>query len=116
MAEQRLEEIRKARLQKVKDLRKKGINPYVSKPKGDFISIEKARSSMGKEVSVVGRLLGKREHGNCCFADIKDETASIQLFYQKEKLGEDYELLSYLDIGDFAWVKGKIIETSAGEI
>ena len=115
MAEQRLEEIRKARLQKVEELRKKGINPYVSKPKGDFIPVEKARASMGKEVSVVGRLLGKREHGNCCFSDIQDETASIQLFYQKEKLDEDYELLSYLDIGDFVWVKGKVIETSAGE-
>ena len=116
MAEQRLEEIRNARLQKVKDLRKKGVNPYVSKPKGDFIPISQARDSMDKEVSVVGRLVGIREHGSCCFADIKDETASIQLFYQEEKLGDKFELLSYFDMGDFAWVKGKVIETSAGEI
>lgn len=116
MAQQRLEEIREARLEKVKALRELGINPYVAKPKGSFVNVAKAKDSKGKTLAVSGRILSIREHGNCTFSDIKDETGSIQLFFQKKNLGDEYKLLKYADIGDFYWAKGVVMTTSTGEL
>jgi len=116
MAQQGLEEIRKVRLQKAIELRKLGINPYPSKVKGEPISIDKARKSLGKNVEVAGRIMAWREHGNVVFADLKDETGRLQLWFQKNNLGEEIKILRYFDIGDFIFVKGKLVKTKAGEI
>ncbi|OGM18781.1 lysine--tRNA ligase [Candidatus Woesebacteria bacterium RIFCSPHIGHO2_01_FULL_38_10] len=116
MAKNKLQEIRKIRLQKVEKLRELGINPYPSKVKGEPKAIGKARSFKGKTVEVAGRIIGWREHGNVVFADLKDETGQIQLWFQKDNLIEDFKFLKYLDIGDFLYAKGKVTKTSAGEI
>ncbi len=109
MAKQRLEEIRKIRLEKVKKLRKLGIDPYPSKTKGEIIAIKKASSSEGKIVGAAGRIMGWREHGNVVFADLKDESGNIQLWFQKNTLKEKFKILKYFDIGDFVYVKGKVV-------
>src|SRR3990172_4885567 len=116
MAEQRLEEIRKVRLEKVRKLRDLGINPYPSKVKGKRQDIKEARTRDGQEVEVVGRIMGWREHGNVIFADLKDETDTIQLWFQKNTLGDNFTLLKYFDIGDFLYAKGKVVKTQVGEI
>lgn len=116
MAKQRLEEIRKIRLEKVGKLREMGINPYPSKPKGKRQRIKDARKSEGKTVEVAGRITGWRGHGNVVFADLKDESGQIQLWFQKNNLGEDIRILRYFDIGDFVYAKGKVAKTKAGEI
>lgn len=115
MAKQRLEEIRKIRFEKVKKIRSLGINPYPSKAPSKLEKISNAKT-IGKEMVVAGRIWSVREHGNCCFADIKDETGKIQLFLQKKKLGEKFKLIELLDIGDFVWAKGEVIKTKSGEI
>jgi lysyl-tRNA synthetase class 2 len=116
MAESRLEEIRKIRLEKVKKLRKLGINPYPSKAPEEIIKVSKAKKASGKKVSVAGRLWGWREHGNSIFADLKDESGKIQLFFQKKNLKDKFKILKLLDVGDFVWVKGKVFKTQAGEV
>ena len=116
MAKQRLEEIRKIRFEKAEKLRKLGINPYPSKVPGKHDKIDQAVSTIGKVVTVAGRIWGVREHGNCCFADVKDETGKIQLFLQKKQLGDKFKLVNLLDIGDFVWAKGEVVKTKAGEI
>jgi lysyl-tRNA synthetase class 2 len=116
MAKSRLEEIRKVRKQKVEELEKAGVNPYPSKVPGDPTDIKKARSSHGKRVEIAGRIWGWRAHGNSVFADIRDETDGIQLFFQKKNLGEEFKKLKLFDIGDFLWASGKVIKTKAGEL
>ena len=116
MAKQRLEEIRKIRLEKVEKLREIGINPYPSKVKGTPKPISTTLKSMGKTVEVAGRVMGWREHGNVIFADLKDESGEIQLWFQKNSLGEQFKFLKFFDIGDFLYTKGKVTKTSAGEI
>jgi len=122
MAEKRLEEIRKVRLEKAKKLRELGINPYPSKVKGKPMPISEVRKSHSAKASrddfveVAGRIMGWREHGNVVFADLKDETGKIQLWFQKNSLGEQFKLLKYFDIGDFIYTKGKVTKTSAGEL
>ena len=73
MAKQRLEEIRKIRLERAEKLRKMGINPYPAKVDGKPIPIKKARAKKTGTVEIVGRIWGWRVHGNVIFADLKDE-------------------------------------------
>ncbi len=115
MAEQTLEDIRKVRLEKANKLRELGINPYPSKPKGNPIKISDARERLDQEVEVAGRIMAWREHGNVIFADLKDESAQIQLWFQKNTLGDNFKTLKLFDIGDFLYAKGKVTKTAAGE-
>lgn len=116
MAEQKLEEIMKIRLEKVEKLRGLGINPYPSKVNGGPKPIQTALKSMGKTVEVAGRIMGLREHGNVVFADLKDESGVVQLWFQKNTLKDDFDLIKYFDIGDFIYASGKVVKTKAGEI
>ena len=116
MAQLRLEEIRKIRLQKIKDLKEKGNNPYKSWSGKGKTTIVLALGMLGKEIVVAGRLWGIREHGNSVFADLKDETGKIQLFFQKDNLKEVFKTLELIDLGDFIWAKGKVVKTKAGEV
>lgn len=115
MAKQRLQEMRKIRLEKVEKLRELGINPYPSKVDGSPKEISVALKSLGKDVQVVGRVMNWRGHGNLVFADLKDESGQIQLWFQKNKLKDRFKILKYFDIGDFIFVKGKVVKTKAGE-
>jgi len=116
MAKQRLAEIRKIRLEKVEKLRELGIDPYPAKVDGSPEPIEKALDSLDKTAEVAGRIVGWRSHGNVIFADLKDESGTIQLWFQKNSLKDNYRFLQYFDVGDFLYAKGKVTKTSAGEI
>lgn len=116
MVRQRLEEIRKIRLQKVEKLRELGINPYPSKANGNPSPIERARKKTGEVVKVAGRLIALRLHGNVTFADLKDESGTIQLWFQKNNLKDEYKLVELLDIGDFIFAGGELTKTKAGEL
>lgn len=116
MVKQKLTEIRKIRLEKVKKLRELGIDPYPSRVDGGPKSIKEGLESLGKTAEVAGRLVGWRSHGNVIFADLKNESGAIQLWFQKNLLKDGYQILKYLDLGDFLYAKGKVTKTSAGEI
>jgi lysyl-tRNA synthetase class 2 len=115
MANSRLDEIRKIRLEKLEKLRSSGIDPYPAKYSKSFISINEAREQMDQTVNVVGRIWAWREHGNVIFADLKDESGKIQLLFQKKSLEDKWKTLKLLDAGDFLGVEGKVTTTSAGE-
>src|SRR4030042_6483244 len=114
--QKRLEDNKKARLLKIKKLKDLKINPYPSKIKEKTIPVTSARDSLDKEVSVAGRIFAWREHGNSIFADLIDTGGKIQIFFQKNNLEENYGMLELFDIGDFIWLKGKVIKTQSGEI
>jgi len=116
MAEARLKEIIKVRKEKIEKLKALGVNPFPSKLKGERKDVKDARKLDGKDVSIAGRLMALRGHGNITFADLKDESGKIQLFFQKDKLEKNWKVLELLDIGDFIWVKGKVFKTEAGEV
>lgn len=118
MALQTLESIKKVRLEKLEELRTRGIDPYPSKItlKGKLIKISDARLLMDKEVLCAGRIWSTRGHGAVTFMDLKDDSGVIQVLFQKKTLEERYEILELLDTGDFLAVSGKVIKTQAGEI
>lgn len=117
-----LEEIRKARLKKLENIKKAGIDPYpaesfrshkVSEALDNFDELSKS----GEKIILAGRLMSLREHGGSFFGDLKDESAKIQLFFKKDILGEkDYQFfLKNFDIGDFVEASGILIKTKVGE-
>lgn len=112
----RLESVREVRLEKLEKLKSQGVNPYPSKPSKKRTVISSARESAGKEVNVVGRITGWREHGSLVFADLIDESGQIQLWFQKDKLKSEFEDLNLFDLGDFLQATGKVIKTKVGEL
>ena len=111
-----LEELRKIRLEKLKKIKKRGINPYPARSQRKQI-IAQALKMMGKKVAVAGRIMAIREHGGIQFFDLRDESGRIQLVFKKERLSPNHlSLIPLLDIGDFIDTQGKIFKTKAGEI
>lgn len=70
----------------------------------------------GKSLRMAGRIVARRGHGKVCFLDMRDAEGQIQLFMKKDLLGENYEDLKLLDIGDIVGVEGEVFRTQAGEI
>lgn len=109
------------RIQKLQELRKRGINPFgeekfprthlAQEIKDNFSSLE------GHNCSVAGRVLAIRSHGKSTFLDLFDWSGKIQILLRLDKVGEErYQLLEFLDIGDIIGVNGEVIKTRTGEI
>jgi len=108
--------IREEHLKKLEKIRALGLNPYPANFDKKQ-SIAQTREMEGKNVKTAGKLFSFRTHGNIAFADLKDETGKIQLFFKKTELGEEnYKNLNLLDIGDYVGVEGTVIKTIAGEL
>jgi len=106
---------------KVEKLREMGLDPYGSRfdgaiPVGEALS-RYDPDSEGAEVPVAGRVRALRGHGKSMFLDITDWTGKIQVYLQKNRLGEEaYAIAGLLDIGDFIGVTGTLGKTRTGEI
>src|SRR3989338_903076 len=70
----------------------------------------------GKDVKVAGRMTAKRLHGKSAFADLRDETGRIQLFFKLDLIGQEaFDLFLSLDLGDIIGIEGKLFLTRTGE-
>ncbi len=67
-------------------------------------------------VKVAGRLMAKRVMGKASFAKIQDPGAQIQLFLQRETLGDSYEAFKGWDVGDIIAAEGQLFRTKTGEL
>jgi len=116
-----LNEIFMVRRNKLSELQKEGADPFinvkydVSDRTLDIISnYEKYE---GKNVSLAGRLMSKRDMGKSSFCDIQDRDGRIQLYVRINDLGKDqYDNFKKLDIGDIIGIKGYVFKTRMGEI
>src|SRR5258706_8565044 len=103
---------------KLAALRAKGIDPFKNK----FTPTEKcaeARTNYteGREVAVAGRITAHREMGKSMFIDLRDQSGRIQVYAQKNILGdEQFDIFKHLDLGDFLGARGALFTTKTGEI
>ncbi len=68
-------------------------------------------------VSVAGRMMAKRVMGKASFASLQDTTGRIQLFLQRDALGEaDYAEFKTHDVGDILGASGSLFITQKGEL
>src|SRR5690606_11376158 len=69
-----------------------------------------------RKVALGGRLLAKRVMGKAAFAQLQDVSGRIQLFLQKDALGDTYEAFKGWDVGDIVAVEGTLMRTRTGEL
>ncbi len=115
-----LEDIVKARKEKLEILRQAGVDPYpatvrrthsVAEVIKSFSSLSKSK----KKVSLVGRVISSRDQGKLMFITIDDGTSRIQIFASKANV-KDFDLAkSTIDMGDFIEVSGPLMKTKKGE-
>ncbi len=68
-------------------------------------------------VSIAGRLMAKRVMGKASFAQLLDESGRMQVFIQRDSVGEDiYKEFKSWDIGDIFGAEGVMFRTKTGEL
>ncbi|MFA5891695.1 MAG: lysine--tRNA ligase [Actinomycetota bacterium] len=122
---ERFDDIERARLDKVEQMRASGVNPYpvrfdrthtAAAIHGEHGELEQGAET-GARASVAGRLVLKRGHGKMSFGTLRDGTGEIQLMCQLDRLGaESYAAFEGLDLGDWVGAEGEIIKTRKGEL
>jgi lysyl-tRNA synthetase class 2 len=112
-----LNEIIQQRRQKLQALKAKGIPIYdISGLKRLEIGEVLNNFQEGKMVALCGRIMAKRSHGKVIFLNLRDSSATIQLYLKEDILGEEkFGFLENLDIADIIAVKGELFKTHTGE-
>lgn len=121
--------VRAIRLKKVEELRIRGFEPYAYKwerthTTNQLQDIYRHLSS-GEEsncesdfVSVAGRIVARRAFGKLAFLTLRDDSGTIQLYCEKERLEHDQfeQLKTLVDVGDILGASGSIKRTEKGEL
>jgi lysyl-tRNA synthetase len=118
-------EQRRRRLAKVEALRAKGVDPYpVTYPRdhsaadlrAEFGGLE-AGAETDTVVRVAGRIMLVRDHGGLVFAQLKDESGTIQLMASRSEMGDEAfaEFLD-IDVGDWMGLEGRVVVSRRGEL
>ena len=113
------------RRQKLHELRQQG-NAYPTDFRRNALAAELHAACGCKEpaeldaeprrVTVAGRMLAKRIMGKASFVRLRDMSGDIQLFLQKNTLGEVYEAFKDWDLGDILGAEGVVFKTKTGEL
>lgn len=78
---------------------------------------KEALAEEGVAVSIAGRMMSRRVMGKASFAGLRDVTGNMQLFVQREQVGEDvYSDFKTWDIGDIVGAQGTLFITKTGEL
>ena len=65
---------------------------------------------------LAGRLVLMRGMGKTTFAHLEDASGKIQLYFKSDLLGDQYDILKLLDLGDVVGVAGPLFRTKTGEV
>lgn len=105
------------RLEKAKQLRESGHNPYAAKFDRTHTLGEAKQLQDAMIASVAGRVMLFRDMGKLTFATLQDHTDRLQIAFKEEVLGkEEYKrLLKMIDRGDIIGVHGERFTTQKGE-
>ena len=71
----------------------------------------------GQPVVLAGRLMTIRSHGKTAFANLRDLSGDIQVYFRQDVMGEEaYKYVKMLDMGDLVGIEGHVFKTQKGEI
>ena len=112
---------------KLQRLRDNGIDPYPPRFHRTFdmatatLAFEAAERGEGaqesiQDVSVAGRIVAMRVMGKAAFLDLQDASGGLQALLRRNNMGEGFEILKDLDLGDHLGVNGDLVRTRTGEI
>ena len=119
--EQDLNQILKARREKLAALQEAGKDPFVitkfdqthhsQEIKDNYDELE------GKTVTIAGRMMFKRVMGKASFCNIQDLQGNIQSYVARDSVGEEpYADFKKFDVGDLLGITGEVFKTKTGEI
>lgn len=127
--ESSLSEQQEIRLEKLKDLRELGVEPYpfeydvthhskeILDNESEYLTdYEPADDAV--RVSVAGRVMTQRIMGKASFFNLQDSQGTIQIYIRRDDVGvEEYNKVfkKLVDIGDFVGIKGHVFKTGTGE-
>ncbi len=114
-------EVRKVRIEKLRELSENGKNPFeitsfdrtatAAEVNGDYDRFE------GQSVRVAGRLVSKRIMGKASFGHILDSDGKLQGYFSRDDMGaEEYQAFKKWDVGDIIGIEGEVFKTKTGEI
>jgi lysyl-tRNA synthetase, class II len=112
------------RRRKLDDLRAEGVDPFPTGFPGRVpaAAVLERHAGLGEgeetdeTVRLAGRLAARRGHGKAAFLDLADRSGRIQLHARKDVLGDAYERLVDLDLGDLVGIEGAPFRTRRGEL
>jgi lysyl-tRNA synthetase class 2 len=123
-------DIRSRRVERIAEWRQAGMEPYGGPALTGLTDTQSAvrlfetaeaeaddGADTGPDVTLAGRLMAKRTMGKSTFADLRDSAGRLQLYAQRNVLGEDaYGWFRKLDVGDIVSVRGTLFRTRMGEV
>jgi len=126
---QNLSEQELFRRQALDELRSLGINPFpadnfdVNVTTTEILEKFPNDNSLFQDISIAGRIMGRRIMGSASFIELQDSMGRIQIYINRDEIcpGEDKTLYNTVfkrltDIGDIIGVKGFVFVTRMGEI
>jgi len=121
-----IDEIRNVRINKINKLKELGVNPFayeynVTHKTNDlqksFVSLPNGQEDSSINVSIAGRITSRRVFGKLAFFELQDDTGTIQLYLEKNRLLERFDSLKeFTDVGDIIGVTGTLKRTDKGEL
>ncbi|TCL75098.1 lysyl-tRNA synthetase class II [Hydrogenispora ethanolica] len=110
-------ELRRAKLDMLRD---RGIDPYGERFERTHLLQEitdRFAELEGQTVTIAGRLIAKRDQGKAFFANLSDQSGTIQLYGKIDGLGETpFQDFLDLDLGDIIGATGTVFKTHRGQI
>ncbi|PYO92379.1 MAG: lysine--tRNA ligase [Gemmatimonadetes bacterium] len=109
-----------ARRDKLKALVERGIAPFAYRFERSATAKQALEAYQHDDdpatYTLAGRLVALRPHGKTTFAHLEDASGRIQLYFKGDEIGDAYQLLDLLDLGDHVGVEGRLMKTRTGEI
>jgi lysyl-tRNA synthetase, class II len=119
-----IDNVTQQKLDKLAALRAAGVDPYpygyhrTHTTREALTIVEHNKENLLTQefkVNVAGRIMSKRGMGKTAFMDLRDGSGKIQLFFRINNLGDKYNLLKDIDIGDIVGAQGKLFLTRTSE-
>ncbi len=123
-----MDEQTQQRRNKLEGLREAGQNPYPNhfKPEHHAADVHAAHAEQDAEAlegvearySLAGRVMALRKFGKAAFCKLADRSGEIQLFVQKDQLGDEVfgVFKKFIEVGDLVGVTGRPMRTKTGEL
>jgi len=126
-----LSDLQEQRRQKAVQWREAGFDPYTPRTvrthtaagAAALFTTAEATAIEGEApaanlVTVVGRVVSRRDMGKSVFAHVRDGAGEIQLYLRKQDLGDEVfeRFVRLIDLGDFVQATGELFRTKTGEI
>jgi len=124
--EPELSDLQTVRLEKVREFREIGLEPYPTRSQRthttaeaiDLFESDEGEDATSHTVTVGGRIAAIRHMGKTIFVQVRDGYGTVQLYLRKDEMGEEpfAEFLHRFDLGDWVQASGSLFRTKTGEI